>query len=133
MAQSLDINSSTYAGELSLPYVRAAVLAADSVANGYITLKDGIKYKAVLKKLTGGTIVANSCDFSATEGSLDLDEVLITTTELAIMEEICKKDFSVTGKLCRLAQDLQMTKSHQTSKLSCCLTLRKSQPQTWRN
>jgi hypothetical protein len=93
MAQSLDINSSTYAGELSLPYVRAAVLAADSVANGYITLKDGIKYKAVLKKLTGGTIVANSCDFSATEGSLDLDEVLITTTELAIMEEICKKDF----------------------------------------
>jgi hypothetical protein len=93
MAQSLDINSSTYAGELALPYVRAAVLAADSVANGYITLKDGIKYKAVLKKLSGGTVVANSCDFSITEGSLDLNEVIITPVELSIMEQICKKDF----------------------------------------
>lgn len=93
MAQSFDINSSTYAGELSLPYVRAAILAADSVANGYITLKDGIKYKAVLKKLSGGTVVANSCDFSATEGDLDLDEVIIAPVELAIMQEICKKDF----------------------------------------
>jgi len=91
--KSFDINSSTYAGELSLPYIAPAILAADSIANGYITLKENVKYKAVLKKLSGGTIIAAGCDFDSTAGSMDLDEVILTVTDLMINEQICKKDF----------------------------------------
>lgn len=90
---SFDINSSSYAGELALPYIAPAILAADSIANGYITLKDNVKYKAVLKKLSGGTILAAGCDFDSTAGSMDLDEVVLTVTNLMINEQICKKDF----------------------------------------
>lgn len=91
--KSFDINSSSYAGELALPYIAPAILAADSITNGYITLKENVKYKAVLKKLSGGTIIAAGCDFDSTAGSMDLDEVVLTVTDLMINEQICKKDF----------------------------------------
>lgn len=93
MAQSVDINSSSYAGELALPYISPAILAADSIANGYVTLKDNVKYRAVMKKLSGGTIAAASCDFTPTAGSMDLDEVVLQVTDLMVNEELCKKDF----------------------------------------
>jgi len=93
MAQSFDINSSTYAGELALPYIAPAILSADSIANNFITLKDGVKYKAVMKVLSGGTVKAASCDFTPTSGSLDLDERILEVTDLMVNEELCKKDF----------------------------------------
>lgn len=49
MAKSLDINSSSYAGELALPYIAPAILSADTIANGYITVHENVKFKAVLK------------------------------------------------------------------------------------
>ena len=56
MANSLNIDNSSYDGALALPYVAPAILAADSIARGYITVKENIKYKAVLKKLSGSSI-----------------------------------------------------------------------------
>jgi len=93
MAKSLDINSSSYAGELALPYIAPAILAADSIQNKYITLHEGVKFKAVIKKLSGGTIQAAACDFTAPSGSLDLDEVVLTVTNLMVNEQLCKADF----------------------------------------
>ena len=87
------INSSSYAGELALPYIAPAILAADSIANGYITLKENVKYRAVLKSLSGGSIQAATCDFTDGETDLELDEVILSVTNLMINEQICKEDF----------------------------------------
>ena len=95
MAKSLDINSSSYAGELALPYIAPAILSADTIANGYITVHENVKFKAVLKKLSTGSeiIDAYGCDFSANANDLDLDEVVLTPTELKVNQELCKGDF----------------------------------------
>ena len=95
MAKSLDINSSSYAGELALPYIAPAILSADTIANGYVTVHENVKFKAVLKKLSNAQeiIDAYGCDFSANANDLDLDEVVLTPTELKVNQELCKGDF----------------------------------------
>ncbi len=95
MADSLTINSSSYTGELALPYINAAILSGDTLAKGYVTLKEGVKYKAVLKKLSNAAslVQSASCDFSQ-QGSLNLDESVLTVTDLKVNLELCKKEFA---------------------------------------
>ena len=59
----------TYTGEAARPYVSAAVLSADTIANGYVTVRENVHSKAVLRKFSGVAIQANDdCAFS-TPGS----------------------------------------------------------------
>jgi|694.fasta_scaffold132637_3 hypothetical protein len=93
MATSLTISSSSYAGELALPYIQAAILSGDTLANGYIAIKENVKYKAVIKKLSSsGLVVAATCDFTVA-GSVTLAETVLTTTDLNTNVELCKKQF----------------------------------------
>lgn len=93
MATSLTISSSTYAGQLALPYIQAAILSADTIANGYVTIKENVKYKQVIKVLaSSGLVTAATCDFT-TAGTLTLTEVVLTTTDLNTNVELCKKQF----------------------------------------
>ena len=95
MADSLTINSSSYAGELALPYINAAILSGDTLAKGYVTLKEGVKYKAVLKKLSNAASLVQSatCDFSQA-GSLNLDESVLEVKDLKVNLELCKAEFA---------------------------------------
>ncbi len=95
MAKSLDINSSSYAGELALPYIAPAILSANTIAQNLVTVHNNVKYKAVLKKLSNNAAVvkAAACDFTGTAEDLDLDEVVLQVTELAVQQQLCKKDF----------------------------------------
>jgi hypothetical protein len=96
MADSLTINSSTYAGELALPYINAAILSGDTLAKGYVTLKEGVKYKAVLKKLSNAASLVQAgtnCDFSQA-GSLNLDESVLEVKDLKVNLELCKSEFA---------------------------------------
>ncbi|NCW70066.1 MAG: hypothetical protein EBV86_16180 [Marivivens sp.] len=55
----------TYAGEAARPYVAAAILSADTLANGYISVLENVHSKAVLRKFSGAAIQANDdCAFS---------------------------------------------------------------------
>ena len=94
MADSLTITS-TYAGELALPYINAAILSGDTLAKGYVTLKEGVKYKAVLKKLANSAslVQAAGCDFSQ-QGSLTLTESVLEVKDLMTNLELCKKEFT---------------------------------------
>ena len=94
MADSLTITS-TYAGELALPYINAAILSGDTLAKGYVTLKEGVKYKAVLKKLANSAslVQAAGCNFNE-QGSLTLTESILTVTDLMTNLELCKKEFA---------------------------------------
>ena len=96
MADSLTINSSTYAGELALPYINAAILSGDTLAKGYVTLKESVKYKAVLKKLSNAASLVQSgtnCDFTQA-GQLNLDEAVLEVKDLKVNLELCKSEFA---------------------------------------
>jgi len=96
MADSLTINSSTYAGELALPYINAAMLSGDTLAKNYVTLKEGVKYKAVLKRLSNAASLVQdgtACDFTQA-GSLNLDESVLTVSDLKVNLELCKSEFA---------------------------------------
>jgi len=96
MASSLTINSSTYAGELALPYINAAILSGDTLAKNYVTLKEGVKYKAVLKKLSNAASLVQdgtACDFSQA-GELNLDQAVLEVSDLKTNLELCKSEFA---------------------------------------
>jgi hypothetical protein len=93
---SLSINSSSYNGELALPYINAAILSGDTLAKNYVTLKEGVKYKAVLKKLSNAASLVQDgtvCDFSQA-GDLNLDESVLIVSDLKTNLELCKSEFA---------------------------------------
>jgi hypothetical protein len=98
MASTLTISSSTYAGELALPYLHAALLTGDTIANRYVTVKENVKFKAVLKKLSSANLVQSSspfgCDFSVGSSALTLAEAVLTVTDLKTNIEVCKEQFA---------------------------------------
>lgn len=91
MADSLTITS-TYSGELALPYIAPAILSANSIANNYVVLHEGVKKNAVMKKLAGSTIQSAGCDWNSS-ADMTLTEVILTPTELMVNEQFCKKEF----------------------------------------
>ena len=91
---SLDIVSSTYSGELALPYVAAAILGADSIVNNFVLTRQNVKSRLVLKKLDGFTVQPFNCDWTQPETeSMELTEIILEPTELMVNEEICKQQF----------------------------------------
>ena len=84
----------TYAGELALPYIHAALLSGDTLAKGYVTLKEGVKYKAVLKKLSSANLVQTfTCDFEDPT-ALTLNEAVLEVKDLKVNLEVCKSEFA---------------------------------------
>lgn len=95
MASTLTISSSSYAGELALPYIHAALLTGDTIANRYVTVKENVKFKAVLKKLSSANLVqAASCDFGTGSSALTLAEAVLQVTDLKTNIEVCKEQFA---------------------------------------
>jgi len=86
---------SNYAGTAAVPFVAPAILSADTIANGYCSVLDNVRYKTNLRKVSGGTVEARSCDFAA-NGSLDISDVQLTLTELQVNEEICNHELAQT-------------------------------------
>lgn len=85
----------TYAGEAARPYVAAAVLSADTIANGYVSTIENVHSKAVLRKFSGAAITAATCEFSG-QGSLTLGEAVLEATALQVNEQVCNKDLRAT-------------------------------------
>jgi len=80
--------SSTYVGQHALPFVAPAILSADTLANGYVSVLDNVRYKANLTKVSGPTIGDRTCGFTAADG-LSLSNIVLETTPLQVNEEIC--------------------------------------------
>ena len=95
MASNLTISSSSYAGELALPYISAALLTGDTIANRYVTVKENVKFKAVLKKLaSSGLVKAAGCDFDNSTSTLTLSEAVLQVTDLMTNVQVCKDQFA---------------------------------------
>jgi hypothetical protein len=87
----------TYAGEAARPYVAAAILSADTIANGYVSVLQNVHSKAVLRKFSGAAIQANDdCAFSTAAGQLTLGEAVLTATALKVNEQVCNENLRAT-------------------------------------
>ena len=86
----IDATVNSYAGELALPYVTAALLGAETIAKGRCRFLEGIVGKTVISGLaTTDTLQAASCAFSGGE-SVALTEQVLNPADLAVMEEVCR-------------------------------------------
>ena len=92
---NVDFTNTNYEGTAAVPFVAPAILSADTIANGYCSVLDNVRYKTNLRKVSGGTVEARSCDF-ATNGSLSVDDVQLVLTELQVNEEICNHELAQT-------------------------------------
>lgn len=94
----------TYTGEAARPYVSAAVLAADTIANGYVSVLENVHSKAVLRKFSGVAIQPNDdCAFSTPgSGELTLGEAVLTTSALKVNEQVCNEQLRATWEGMRM-------------------------------
>ena len=90
------IEEGTYKGEAARPYVAAAILSADTLANNYCSVMENVHAKAVLRKFSGTIIEDASCTFATSATPLTLGEVVLETKPLKVNEQICNKDLRAT-------------------------------------
>ena len=88
--------ASNYEGQAAVPFVAPAVLSADTIANGYCTVLENVRYKTNLRKVTNGTVAARECTFTSPATPLDISDVQLVLTELAVNEEICNHELART-------------------------------------
>lgn len=86
----ITVTDNTYAGDLSLPYVTAAVKSGRSIATGAVDVLEGITDKAVISNLgIDDPVVAASCGFTSGNDT-SLTEQVLQLTDLKVNEEICR-------------------------------------------
>ena len=87
--------SDNYVGQAALPFVAPAILSADTLANGYVSVLDNVRYKANLPLLGGVAIADRTCTWNSdTQGSLTIGDVTLTTQALQVHEQICNDDLA---------------------------------------
>ena len=85
--------TTSYAGEFAGKYISAALLSADTIEGGGITVKPNVKYKEVMKTLSTNALVKDAaCDF-ADQSTVTLAERILQPEEFQVNLELCKKDF----------------------------------------
>ena len=87
----ISVTPNTYAGELALPFVTAAILGAETINKGRCRLIEGVVHKAVINPLNydGGLLQAADCDFND-GASMTLAEQVVTLSDLMVNEAICR-------------------------------------------
>ena len=84
---------SNYAGEFAGDYIAAAILSANTIANGGVTVRPNIKYKETLKTVTSSNIIQDATwDFDDT-GIVTLADKVLTVAEKQVNLQLCKTPF----------------------------------------
>jgi len=92
MATTTSITT-TYAGEKMQGFISAALLSANTLDAGGITVKPNVKFREVIKVLSTDDILKDaSCDFTATS-TVTLTERYLDPKEFQVNVQLCKADF----------------------------------------
>jgi hypothetical protein len=95
MATTTNITT-TYAGQDSKLWVRAALLSGNTLANRGMTIVPNIAYKAVMHKLAiDGLLKDATCDFTPLS-TIDLTERYLTIENFQVNLNLCKSSFLAT-------------------------------------
>ena len=88
----IDATVNSYAGELALPYVTAAILGAETITQGRCRLIEGVVGEAVISGLgLADTIQSDSACGFVGGADLSLTEQVLAVNGLKVNEEICRK------------------------------------------
>jgi len=87
----IDVSSNTYAGELALPYVTAAVLGAETINKNRVRLMEGIVGKAVINGLSFSDVIQTATCSGGDGADLTLTTQTLTLNDLMVKEVICRK------------------------------------------
>ena len=92
MATTTNVTT-TYAGEFAGKYIASALLSANTIEKGAITVMPNVKYKAVVKKLDVDSVLRDGdCDFNATS-TISLTERTVEPKSLMVNLQLCKADY----------------------------------------
>jgi hypothetical protein len=95
MATTATITTS-YAGQDSRLWVKAALLSGNTLANGGMTIIPNIAYKTTMFKIGTDELLKDAtCDFTATS-TVTLSERSLTLEQFQVNLQLCKKDFLPT-------------------------------------
>lgn len=95
MATTTNITT-TYAGQDSKLWVKAALLSGNTLANGGMTIVPNIAYKTTMHKLSTDSLLKDAtCDFTALS-EVTLSERSLTLEPFQVNLQLCKKDFLAT-------------------------------------
>lgn len=95
MATTANITTS-YAGQDSKLWVKAALLSGNTLANGGMTIVPNIAYKTTMHKLSTDSLLKDAtCDFTALS-TVTLSERSLTLEPFQVNLQLCKKDFLAT-------------------------------------
>ena len=84
----------SYAGDLALPYIHAAVISAPTLHGGKVTLLDGVRYKAIIPVMSNQSLIqSGSCDFDTT-ATTTLSERVLEVTQQMVNLQLCKGTFN---------------------------------------
>ena len=87
------VNTTSYAGEFAGKYIAAALLSANTIENGGVTVMPNVKYRSTVKTLGATGLVKDStCDFDPT-GEIALTDRVIEPKYLQVNATICKDEF----------------------------------------
>lgn len=85
--------STTYSGEFAGEYIAAALLSANSLEKGLVTIKPNVKFKEVYKTFATTDLVGDAaCDFTPV-GDVTLADSILQVKELQVNMELCKTPF----------------------------------------
>ena len=85
--------TTTYAGQDSKMWVKAALLSGNTLSNGGMTIMPNIAYKTTLHKLATDSLLKDAtCDFTATS-TVTITERQLTLEPFQVNLQLCKKDF----------------------------------------
>ena len=88
--------TTTYAGEHAGKYISAALLSADSIANGAVAVMPNVKFKSVISKLDLASIQADAtCDFTDV-GTVTLVERILAPESFQVNMKLCKQNYRDT-------------------------------------
>lgn len=83
--------TTTFAGKEAGAYIKSAFYANETLK--YITVKENIDYKQVVRKLVDTiTFADDTCDFTPT-GTVTLTERILTLEKFQVHRQLCKNDF----------------------------------------
>lgn len=86
-------NNTNYAGEFAGKYIGAALLSANTIENGGVTVMPNVKYRSTVKTLSSEGLVKDStCDYDPT-GTIVLSDRIVEPKYLQINSTICKSEF----------------------------------------
>lgn len=85
--------TTTYAGEFAGEYISKALLTANTLDNGGLTVKPNVKFKETLKKIDTNAIIKDaSCDFDPTS-TITITERVLQPEYQQVNLQLCKADF----------------------------------------